>query len=40
MAAIRAKTTKPDIVVRKYLWRHGYRYIGKAQIATDKNKNL
>lgn len=26
MAAIRAKDTKPEIVVRKFLWSHGYRY--------------
>lgn len=26
MAAIRAKDTKPEIIVRKYLWSHGYRY--------------
>ena len=26
MAAIRAKNTKPEIIVRKYLWSHGYRY--------------
>ena len=26
MAAIRAKDTKPEMIVRKYLWSHGYRY--------------
>lgn len=26
MAAIRAKDTKPEIMVRKYLWSHGFRY--------------
>lgn len=26
MAAIRGKNTKPEIIVRKYLWNHGYRY--------------
>lgn len=26
MAAIRGKGTKPEILVRKYLFRHGYRY--------------
>ena len=26
MAAIRAKDTKPEMIVRKYLWRHGFRY--------------
>ena len=26
MAAIRAKNTKPEVLVRKYLWRHGFRY--------------
>lgn len=26
MAAIHAKDTKPEIIVRKWLWRHGYRY--------------
>lgn len=26
MAAIRAKDTKPEIIVRKYLWNHGFRY--------------
>lgn len=26
MAAIRAKNTKPEIIVRKYLWAHGFRY--------------
>lgn len=26
MAAIRGKNTKPEIIVRKYLWKHGYRY--------------
>lgn len=26
MAAIRAKNTKPEIVVRKYLWSRGFRY--------------
>lgn len=26
MAAIRGKDTKPEILVRKYLWRHGFRY--------------
>lgn len=26
MAAIRAQNTKPELVVRKFLWSHGYRY--------------
>lgn len=26
MAAIRAKNTKPEIIVRKYLWSRGFRY--------------
>lgn len=26
MAAIHGKDTKPEIIVRKYLWRHGFRY--------------
>lgn len=26
MAAIRGKDTKPEIVVRRYLWSHGFRY--------------
>ena len=26
MAAIHGKDTKPEMVVRKWLWRHGYRY--------------
>lgn len=26
MAAIRAKDTKPEMIVRKYLWKHGFRY--------------
>lgn len=26
MAAIRAKNTKPEIIVRKFLWNNGYRY--------------
>lgn len=26
MAAIHGKATKPEMVVRKWLWRHGYRY--------------
>ena len=26
MAAIRAKNTKPEIIVRKFLWAHGFRY--------------
>lgn len=26
MAAIHAKDTKPELIVRKYLWRQGYRY--------------
>lgn len=26
MAAIHGKDTKPEIIVRKYLWRNGYRY--------------
>lgn len=26
MAAIHGKNTKPEIVVRKWLWFHGYRY--------------
>lgn len=26
MASIHAKNTKPEIIVRKYLWRHGFRY--------------
>lgn len=26
MAAIRGKDTKPEVVVRQYLWHHGYRY--------------
>ncbi len=26
MSAIRGKDTKPEIVVRKYLWSHGFRY--------------
>ena len=26
MSAIHGKDTKPEIIVRKWLWRHGYRY--------------
>lgn len=26
MAAIRSKNTKPEILVRHYLWEHGFRY--------------
>ena len=26
MSAIRGKNTKPEIIVRKFLWSHGYRY--------------
>ena len=26
MAAIHSKDTKPEMLVRKYLWRHGFRY--------------
>lgn len=26
MAAIRSKDTKPEMVVRRYLWGHGFRY--------------
>lgn len=26
MVAIHSKSTKPEVVVRKWLWRHGYRY--------------
>lgn len=26
MAAIHGKDTKPEIIVRKYLWRHGFKY--------------
>ena len=26
MAAIHAKNTKPEVLVRKYLWSHGFRY--------------
>jgi len=26
MAAIRGKDTKPEMIVRRYLWTHGYRY--------------
>lgn len=26
MAAIRARDTKPELIVRHYLWRHGFRY--------------
>lgn len=26
MAAIRARDTKPEIIVRKFLWSHGFRY--------------
>lgn len=26
MAAIHGKDTKPEMIVRKYLWRHGFRY--------------
>lgn len=26
MAAIHGKNTKPEIIVRRYLWRHGFRY--------------
>ena len=26
MAAIRSKDTKPEMIVRKWLWSHGYRY--------------
>ena len=26
MAAIHGKNTKPEMMVRKWLWRHGYRY--------------
>lgn len=26
MAAIHSRNTKPELIVRKYLWRHGFRY--------------
>ena len=26
MVAIKAKDTKPELIVRKYLWAHGFRY--------------
>lgn len=26
MAAIKARDTKPEVMVRKYLWHHGFRY--------------
>lgn len=26
MASIRSKNTKPEVIVRKYLWRNGFRY--------------
>ena len=26
MAAIRSKDTKPELIVRRYLWKRGYRY--------------
>jgi DNA mismatch endonuclease (patch repair protein) len=26
MAAIRSKNTKPEVLVRNYLWKHGFRY--------------
>lgn len=26
MASIRSKNTKPELLVRKFLWRHGFRY--------------
>ena len=26
MSRIRSKNTKPEMIVRKYLWEHGYRY--------------
>lgn len=26
MAAIRSKDTRPEMVVRKWLWSHGFRY--------------
>jgi DNA mismatch endonuclease (patch repair protein) len=26
MAAIRSKDTKPEMVVRRFLWSHGFRY--------------
>jgi len=26
MAAIHGKDTKPELIVRRYLWRHGFRY--------------
>lgn len=26
MSAIRSKDTKPEMLVRKYLWKHGFRY--------------
>ena len=26
MVAIHAKDTKPELIVRKYLWAHGFRY--------------
>ena len=26
MAAIHGKNTKPEMVVRRWLWGHGYRY--------------
>lgn len=45
MAAIRAKDTKPEIIVRKYLWSHGFRYTlnhprlpGKPDIVLRKYK--
>lgn len=26
MAAIRSKDTEPELIVRRYLWKRGYRY--------------
>ena len=26
MSAVRSKNTKPEIIVRRYLWHHGFRY--------------
>ena len=33
MSHIRSKATKPEILVRKWLWAHGYRY--RLNVKTD-----
>lgn len=38
MSAIRSRDTKPELIVRKFLWQMSFRYRLKCQLKADKRQ--